>query len=299
MIRAIVQNTRPIFENKRRVRKEHLILLRSYLGREDVLPFEHQNDVFHIISKDKEVMLTAGTASGKTLAVAIPLFCKLQQGKISKVLFMYPTVALLEDQRGVMESLAEAIGFSNQIGQIQGGMSRSELIQCLSKRILLATPDEIYWFFRKNVKYNALLLYRLCQVDEFVLDEAHLFNGLMLKNFEHLWRRIKTLANFIGRTLRLHILTATPTRALQCLNNAKQICGKSKCCDVQVEFHSSSLRNRVECFVSAVDETLNKGCHKVLVICNSARMAHQLFEKCKVNESSAIPVEHRLKFLRC
>lgn len=150
------------------------------------LPFDHQIHTFKEILSDRQVYLVAGTASGKTLAIGAPLFHKLECRKTQKVLIMYPTIALLEDQIRIMRNLADVTGLGDEIGHIQGGMSRSQLIHNLNKRVILATPDEIYWFFRKNVKYNSLLIYGLCQVDEFILDEAHLFNGLMLRNFEHL-----------------------------------------------------------------------------------------------------------------
>jgi len=256
--------------------------------------FRHQAEVFNLLMQDKKVFLIAGTAAGKTLAVAVPLFHKLATGRIRKVLLMYPTVALMEDQRRVMDELARLTGL--EVGQLQGGMSRTELMASLNKPVILATPDEVYWFLRKNVKYSSLLIYGLALVDEFVLDEAHLFNGLMLQNFKHLWQRIKTLASYLAKTPKLHVLTATPTKELRLLNGANPIFGRSKCSDVQVEFRASGRFNRTEQIVGAVNEVLDAGQRKVLVVCNSARMAHQLFEKYKVRKASAIPVQHRLKF---
>lgn len=259
-------------------------------------PFKHQADAFHLVGEQsQEAYLVAGTASGKTLAIAVPLFYKLKTKQIRRILLMYPTIALLEDQRRVMDTLAEITGV--EIGQIYGGMTRSALISALNKQVILATPDAIYWFFQKNIKYSGLLVYGLALVDEFVLDEAHLFNGLMLLNFQHLWRRIKQLGNYIGKISRLHILTATPTAELQQLNNAVSIQGKSKCDDVQVEFRTRQQYDKLaEQFAELVNESLNAGYRKVLVVCNSARMAHQLFEKFKVKDTSAISVEHRFRF---
>ncbi|WP_165874335.1 DEAD/DEAH box helicase [Rubrobacter taiwanensis] len=259
-------------------------------------PFWHQAQAFSRLLDDQELVLVAGTASGKTLAVGTPLFYKLQRGEIHKVLLMYPTLALLEDQRRVLQLLAETTDLTEEIGQLRGGMSRSALIHNLNKRVLLATPDAVYWFFRKNVKYNALLVYGLCQVDEFVLDEAHLFNGLMLRNVEHLWQRLKLLAGCLNKTPRLHILTATPTTGLRELSGAEDIPGKSKCNSVSVEIRPSGRFDRRDQFTKAINEMLDSGQRKVLVVCNSARMAHQLFEKYRVADISAIALEHRLKF---
>jgi superfamily II DNA/RNA helicase len=255
--------------------------------------FQHQAEVFRAIAQDEEAFLVAGTAAGKTLAIAVPLFHKLTTERIRKILLMYPTIALMEDQRKVMDRLAEITGL--EVAQIQGGMSRSQLIAALNKPVILATPDAIYWFFRKNVKYSGLLIYGLALVDEFVLDEAHLFNGLMLRNFEHLWQRIQSLAAILGKTPRLHVLTATPTKALQPLNNATPIEGRSKCRDVAVEFRPCGRFDRSAAMVAALNEALAAGRRKVLVVCNSARMAHQLFEKYKVN-AAALPATHRLRF---
>jgi DEAD/DEAH box helicase domain-containing protein len=279
-----------------------LSLFRSYFSlrfgfpEESLYPFGHQARVFDLVAKGQETFLVAGTASGKTLAIAVPLFTKLQSGLIQRVLFIYPTVALMEDQLSVMDTLAQITGL--EVSYIRGGMSRSKLISALTKPIILSTPDEIYWFFRKNVKYNGLLIYGLCQVDEFVLDEAHLFNGLMLRNFEHFWQRIKSLTEILGKTPRLHILTATPTEELQRLTSTSTelVIGKSKCDEVEVEFRACGRFERAEQFANAINEVLGAGQRKVLVVCNSARLAHQLFEKYKVEDTSIIPAEHRVKF---
>ncbi len=183
--------------------------------------FQHQADVFRRVEADEEVFLVAGTAAGKTLAISVPLFHKLAAGRIRRILLMYPTIALMEDQRRVMDGLARITGL--QIGLIQGGMSRTELIAALGKPVILATPDAVYWFFRKNVKYNSLLIYGLALIDEFVLDEAHLFNGLMLQNLARLKERVQLLAERLGKRARWHILTATPTPELRTLTQGGEV----------------------------------------------------------------------------
>ena len=66
-----------------------------------------------------------------------------------------------------------------------------------------------------------MLLYGLALIDEWVFDEAHLFNGLMLQNLRYLKERITHLAQIIERQPRWHILTATPTQELQNLDQRK------------------------------------------------------------------------------
>ena len=151
-------------------------------GKAGLLPFEHQAIAFDSIKQNKNITLVAGTAAGKTLAVAIPIFAKLLKNKIQKVMFLYPTIALMEDQLSVLKDLMGTAGLDEEeMGYIHGNMTRSKLMYNLSKKIIVATPDAIYWFL-ENIKYNSLLIYGLCQVDEFVADEAHVFTGLSLHN---------------------------------------------------------------------------------------------------------------------
>jgi ATP-dependent helicase YprA (DUF1998 family) len=41
---------------------------------QNCVPFQHQAEAFRLVANDQEVFLVAGTAAGKTLAIAVPLF---------------------------------------------------------------------------------------------------------------------------------------------------------------------------------------------------------------------------------
>lgn len=300
-ISMVVTNKQP--EISEDVPRPLLDLFQDYTSSRDGqrhYPFKHQAETFRLVGlENKESFLVAGTASGKTLAITIPLFWKLKKGLIKKVLLMYPTVALLEDQRKVMDTLAEITGL--EVGQLQGGMSRTKLIEALNKPVILATPDEVYWFFRKNVKYNSLLIYGLALVDEFVLDEGHLFNGLTLRNLTHLKRRIQLLGEKIGKRSRWHILTATPTEELRGLmTEGEEVQGQSKCGDVEVTFlePASSYSERQDKLARAAESSLEEGANKVLLVFNSADLAHRVFEGIRGKPNAEIPAEMKLRFGR-
>ena len=278
----LVKNIGPEF-NSKLLNEEHLTVVRKYFDDQDALPFTHQVEVFNRVSDDENIFLVAGTAAGKTLAISIPLFQKLKEEKINKISFIYPTIALMEDQLKVMRKLLKLYGFEEQVGILKGGMSKNDLIRNLTRKVILTTPDEIYWFFQKNVKFSSLLIYGLCQADEFVLDEAHLFNGLTLQNLKHLFNRIKFLKeNYIrSNSVQLHILTATPSDELKGLNKGVEIKGKSKCKDAMVNLILGGLKyeEKNNKFVSAINKSIEQSYNKILVICNSAAFAHRLFSK--------------------
>jgi ATP-dependent helicase YprA (DUF1998 family) len=114
---VLVTNQQPVADFS--VPQPLLALFEAYAGQGHI-PFKHQADSFRLIAEDKEVFLVAGTAGGKTLAIAVPFFDKLAANRIRKVLLMYPTIALMDDQRPVMDTLPEIGGL--EIRQAQGGI---------------------------------------------------------------------------------------------------------------------------------------------------------------------------------
>lgn len=279
-IEVLVTNTPPEMENG--VSKSELELFQKYMraknGPEKFVPFKHQAEAFNTISAGKEVLLVAGTAAGKTLAVAIPVFTNILKNKTKKAIFLYPTIALMEDQQKVLFEIAKITGLEDEIGYIQGGMTRGRLIENLAKKIIVATPDAIYWFFRKNVKYSSLLIYGLSCTDEFILDEAHVFSGLTIQNLRLFFDRIRILRKrFMGKDFKLHILTATPRKEISSLNNGKVIEGRSKCEDVKTVFYNVSRFDKSCKYRKLIYDATEQDYKKILVISNSASNAHRLF----------------------
>src|SRR5215210_2658977 len=67
-------------------------------------PYDHQIDLGREVLAGMNAILSAGTGSGKTEAALVPA---LLTGK--RVFLLYPTKALLQDQRGRVEMIAEAV----------------------------------------------------------------------------------------------------------------------------------------------------------------------------------------------
>lgn len=257
---------------------------RAIVGAKNAELLPQQEEAFRHVLKGKAVRLVAGTASGKTLAVALPLFEKLERGEIKKVIFLYPTLALMEDQRRIMDLLASVYGFEGATGTIRGGMPRSRLVDALGKRVIVATPDAIYWFLRKNIKYSHLLIYGLLLADEIVVDEAHLFAGLSAQNLTAFLERLRMLRNcYLGTPLKVHLLTATWPKdgTLNGLNpHAEPIDGRSLVGDVRLWLRrEDGLRERSEALVRTALEFLDTGSRNVLLVLNSARKAHIAFNQ--------------------
>jgi DEAD/DEAH box helicase domain-containing protein len=299
MIQTTVTNKGPQLAELASLQIDLLNAFRSVLpiGEQDsAIPFEHQATGWQKILEAKEVGLVAGTAAGKTLTAAVPLFDKLfRQKTIQKILFLYPTLALMDDQYHTLQKLLKhyiSLGLTEKdaIGRVRGGLSSTQLIGALSKPIIVATPDSVYWFFRKNVKYNAFLIYGLLQVDEVVIDEAHLFSGLMLQNADNLLKRMRFLKKeYLGRTLKVHYLTATSNIATQKLSPGAYppIPGRSKCGDVDLIIETKMpIWEREPRMADLSREMLTQNKKQILVVCNSARRAHRIFDSLRDNRRS-------------
>lgn len=280
---------------------------RSFLKDGDAEPLRHQAEAFGKVLDGEAVRLVAGTASGKTLSVALPLFEKLERGEVRKLLFLYPTLALMEDQRRVMERLVEIYGLEeSSVGTIRGGMSRSNVVAALGRKIIVATPDAVYWFLRKNVKYSHLLIYGLLLADEIVVDEAHLFAGLSAQSLTAFLDRLRALrGGYLGKPPRVHVLTATwpDDGTLNDLNpGASHVTGDSLVGDVNLDVsRADDPKERSQAMVQGTLDFLDDGFEKVLLVSNSARSAHIAFDGMTGSSKEArrlgeVPDEFKLSF---
>ena len=67
--------------------------------------YRHQEMVFNLASRQKNVVLCTGTASGKTLAYDLPVLNELFTNPESSALYIFPTKALAQDQKAHLDSL--------------------------------------------------------------------------------------------------------------------------------------------------------------------------------------------------
>ncbi|MGH7456494.1 MAG: hypothetical protein ACRENG_34420, partial [bacterium] len=96
-------------------------------------------------------------------------------------------------------------------------------------------------------------------------------------------------------------MTATPTLELEkhFAFSATRIDGKSKCGDVRVTFIAPvESKDRAETLVAHVSRLLEEGKQKVLLVLNSANLAHRVFDRLKDKHAPALTPEQQLRFGR-
>jgi len=267
---------------EKNVPEDLLSIFRKCLGIKDAYPFTHQAEAWKKALKEESLYLVAGTAAGKSLAALIPLIYRVAKGDSQKLVCMYPLRALLEDQQKLIKKITDLCGLKDEIGIIKGGMTRSEIIHALTKKIIIATPDAVYWCFRSKTKYNSLMMYALSYTDDFLIDEAHTITGLSSYNLKLFIERLNSFRNkyFNKPSCRVHVLTATPSKTVDKLAGSKdKIFGKSKVGTVEVEIKELRNRGRIEFWSQEINNLISCDFRRLIIVLNSAKKAHKIFHK--------------------
>src|SRR5438477_9198962 len=68
--------------------------------------FAHQAEAWEAAQRGEHVIVTTGTASGKTLAFNLPVLDALARDPKNRALYLYPTKALAQDQARSLGELA-------------------------------------------------------------------------------------------------------------------------------------------------------------------------------------------------
>lgn len=150
---------------------------------EDREPYDHQLQFGEKVLADKNAILSAGTGSGKTEAALVPA---LLTGK--RVFLLYPTKALLQDQRGRIEKIAEAV--LGKKPRIVVDTGDDDDATGYSADIVLTNLDKfVYRFFgygkkRWGYAYPFRLTRDRTRKSLLIFDEAHAYDETI---FSHFW----------------------------------------------------------------------------------------------------------------
>ncbi len=163
--------------------------------------YEFQADAIKRIRSGRNVVVTASTASGKTMAFLVPVMDEiLRRGSRRKkgvsALFLYPTKALASDQIANIGGIADACGVSAK--QLDGSKKDPGY-----RKALLADPPDILATNFDFVSYHLARSERSAASEQFcriidslrfiVVDEAHQYTGFFGANVSWIIRRLARL----------------------------------------------------------------------------------------------------------
>ena len=155
--------------------------------------YTHQVAAWEAAARREHVIVTTGTASGKSLAFNLPVLSAITGDPHTRALYFYPTKALAQDQ-------ARAIGELRVPGvraAIYDGDTPTEARAQIRRQsnLILSNPDMLHVGVLPNHDRWGDVLANLAFV---VVDEAHVYRGVFGAHVANVLRRLRRLARAYG-----------------------------------------------------------------------------------------------------
>ena len=150
------------------------------------------------------VIVTSGTASGKSLSFNLPVLGDLSRDSRARALYIYPTKALAQDQARKLHQL----GLPSLNQAIYDGDAPREDRPAIRRRsnLVLTNPDMLNVSLLPHHKQWAEFLSGLRWI---VVDEAHTYRGVFGSHVANVLRRLRRVAGIYGAQPRFVLASAT------------------------------------------------------------------------------------------
>jgi DEAD/DEAH box helicase domain-containing protein len=165
--------------------------------------YSHQRDALKAASASN-LVITSGTASGKSLAFNLPVLDGIARDSKRRALYLYPTKALAQDQARKLAALRPP-GLREAI--YDGDTPREERPAIRRRNnLVLTNPDMLHVGLLPNHKSWGDFLANLGWV---VVDEAHTYRGVFGSHVANVLRRLRRVARAYGAEPRFLLASAT------------------------------------------------------------------------------------------
>ncbi len=172
--------------------------------------YSHQAEMFEKATSGKSVVITTGTASGKSLSFYLPVVQRILENPARRAIFIYPTKALTKDQyRNIKEFVAFFGENRIQAGVYDGDTSPNERGRIREQaNIILTNPDMLNAGFLPNHnKYGFSHIF--ANLDTIVIDELHAYRGAFGSHVSNVFRRLMRICDYHGNQPRFLCSSAT------------------------------------------------------------------------------------------
>jgi DEAD/DEAH box helicase domain-containing protein len=176
--------------------------VRDAIGVESL--YLHQLAAWEAAARGENLVVTTGTASGKTLAFNLPVLDSLARTPKNRVLYLYPTKALAQDQFRTLNALR----IPRLRPAIYDGDTPTEQRWQIRKwsNAILTNPDMVHIGLLPNHERWGEVLANLRFV---VVDEAHVYRGVFGSHVANVLRRLRRMARIYGSEPQFLLATAT------------------------------------------------------------------------------------------
>jgi DEAD/DEAH box helicase domain-containing protein len=155
--------------------------------------YSHQREAYDASRRGEHVVVTTGTASGKSLAFLLPVLQGLSEDPAARAILLYPTKALARDQLRGIERLIASLRLSGQApyaGVYDGDTPPDERRALRERaRLVLTNPDMLSsGLLPAHGRQGTTHLFR--HVRWIVIDELHGYRGAFGAHVSNVIRRL-------------------------------------------------------------------------------------------------------------
>jgi DEAD/DEAH box helicase domain-containing protein len=168
--------------------------------------FSHQARVWELVEAGRNVVVVTPTASGKTLCYNLPALQSLIERPEARVLYLFPTKALAQDQLAELEAIAKSLPEMRMF--TYDGDTPQDARRAVRARanLVLTNPDMLHSGILPHHTKWATLFQNLRYV---VIDELHAYRGVFGSHLANVLRRLKRICAHYGATPQFIMASAT------------------------------------------------------------------------------------------
>ena len=176
--------------------------VRGSIGVESL--YTHQAEAWEAAARGEHLIVTTGTASGKSLAFNLPVLDALAREPKKRAFYLYPTKALAQDQLRALTGLK----IPKLRAAIYDGDTAAERRWQVRKwaNLILSNPDMLHIGVLPHHDRWGDVLTNLSYV---IVDEAHVYRGVFGSHVSNVLRRLRRLARVYGAEPQFLLASAT------------------------------------------------------------------------------------------
>ncbi|HZO39581.1 MAG TPA: DEAD/DEAH box helicase, partial [Methylomirabilota bacterium] len=168
--------------------------------------YSHQAHSWDLIAKGQHVVVVTPTASGKTLCYNLPALQALVHQPDARILYLFPTKALAQDQLAELEELARQLPEMRMF--TYDGDTPQDARRAVRARanLVLTNPDMLHSGILPHHTKWATLFQNLRYV---VIDELHAYRGVFGSHLANVLRRLRRICRHYGSAPQFIMASAT------------------------------------------------------------------------------------------
>lgn len=148
--------------------------------------YAYQYEAYKLIAGGRDVVITSGTATGKTEAFIVPVLDRVLRDRC-RALVMYPTKALAKDQRLRLTRICFSVGATSAIYDGDTPEHERRAIAENPPSVLITNPDMLHYGLAYSARFRRLVQ----DVGVVVMDEAHVYEGAFGSHVRMVLERLK------------------------------------------------------------------------------------------------------------